>query len=497
MTDPLLIGLDAGTSSVKAYAFDIAGQPRRQASVKVELSSPRPGWVDMPLDRYWEAVRQALRQVSQGLSGIAGIGLSVTSPTTVFFDRQAQPVRAGIPYLDSRSASYVDDLSAEVGGRDAYQAKVGNQPIPSTCALALAAWARREEPGSWERAVTIGFLNSFLAACLTGELAVDPTTASYSGAVNLAHPYRWSEELCQLMGLAPGKLLPILPPYAKIGEVSAEAAAETGLPAGTPVAVGCADTAAAAFALGLYQRGDAFESAGTSGVLTFCLDQPDFDAAFLNRAHVVPDRWLAHGGMSASGAAIEWLRSRVFKDLATADELEQEARRSVPGAHGVVFLPYLAGERSPIFDPAARGLWIGMRLDTNRADLIRAVYEGVAYGLRQLLERATEHWGFKVSALPCVGGAAMSPLGLQIRADVLGVPYRPATFKHAAAWGAALLGGIAGGIFSGPLDPKLPCLADFGPVVKPDPANRSIYDQLFSVYNRLYPCVKAAMHALP
>ncbi|HHY92042.1 MAG TPA: hypothetical protein GX511_01715 [Firmicutes bacterium] len=275
------------------------------------------------------------------------------------------------------------------------------------------------------------------------------------------------------------------------------AAQATGLTPGLPIALGCADTAAAAFALGLSKQGDAFESAGTSDVLTFCLEEPDFDAAFLNRAHVLPGRWLAHGAMSTTGGAVEWLCSKAFPELASAAEVEAQAARSVPGAHGVVFLPYLAGERSPVFDPAARGLWLGLRRDTTRADLVRAVYEGIAFGLRQILNQAERHWNFSVESVPCVGGGAMSSLGLRVRADVLGLTCRSVAFPHVAALGAALLGGIAAGVFSGPEDPALPFLRTSTAAVHPDPQNKTVYDQLFQVYDRLYPALVEAMHALP
>lgn len=497
MSSPLIVGLDAGTSSVKACVFQVSGEPIRQAEAEVAISAPRAGWVDLDLDLYWQAVTKVFRRVTDGLGGMAGLGLSVTSPTTVLFAKDGRAVRPGIPYLDNRGFNEVADLSAALGGVTAFQDYVGNRPIPSTCSVGTVRWIKREERESWERTAKIGFLNTFLAEKLTGELSVDPTTASYSGLVRVSMPDRWDERLTDLAGILVHRLPPIRSPYMCAGAVTKQAAGETGLPSGLPVAVGCADTAAAGFALGLKQRGDAFESAGTSDVLTFCLEEPEFHPAFLNRAHVLPGRWLAHGAMSTAGGAINWLRRQIFHELATPADLEREAEKSPPGANGVVFLPYLAGERSPIFDPAARGLWLGLRLGTERADLIRAVYEGVAFGLRQIYERAKARWGFELSCLPCVGGATQSRLGLQVRADVLGVTYKALAFQNAAAYGAALLGGIAGGVFRGPLDPNLPPLRSTVRIFTPRQRNRVVYDTMFSVFDGLYPRVKEAMHALP
>ncbi|MDK2784551.1 MAG: hypothetical protein PWQ41_1303 [Bacillota bacterium] len=496
MNAPLLVGLDAGTSSVKACIFKASGELVRQASQEVPIVAPRPGWAELDLEYYWQAVSGVLRETTAGLEGIAGLGLSVTTPTTVLFAEDGRAVRPGILYLDNRSTGEVSELSTALGGEAAFQEYVGNRPIPSTCSVGTVCWIKREEPESWEKTTKIGFLNTFLVRQLTGELAVDPTTASYSGLLRVSLPYHWDDKLIALAKI-PANLLPALrPPYARAGTVTKRAAEETGLPPGLPVAVGSADTAAASFTLGLKRHGDAFESAGTSDVLTFCLEEPNFDPAFLNRAHVLPGRWLAHGAMSTAGGAIDWLRRQVFRELPTPFDLEREGEKSPPGAKGIIFLPYLAGERSPIFDPAARGLWLGLRLNTERADLIRAVYEGVAFALRQIYEKAKARWGFELSSIPCVGGAAQSRLGLQVRADVLGLTYKVLSFQNVAAYGAAMLGGIAGGIFRGPLDPSIPPLSSTGQEFTPNRGNKNLYDKLFSIFDGLYPQIKEAMHAL-
>ncbi|WP_338827564.1 xylulokinase [Neomoorella thermoacetica] len=496
MKKPLLIGIDAGTSSVKICIFNINGELVRQGEVKIAFSSPRPGWIELDLKQYWDATCRVLREITTDLTGFAGLGFSVTSPTTVFLDDEGLPVRPAIPYLDIRSKEDVEELVKYWGGEEDFQSHVGNKPIPSTYSAGIVRWIMREENNSWNRTKKVGFLNTFLCGQLTGEWAVDPTVASFSGLVRLAEPFKWSDELRELSGIPSSKLLTILTPYTKIGEVTPQAAKETGLPTGLPVALGCADTAAASFALGLSQKGDCFESAGTSDVLTFCLDRPDFNPMFLNRSHVYPGRWLAHGAMSTPGAAIEWLITNVFPELGTVSELEKEAERSEPGARGLIFLPYLAGERSPIFDPNAKGLWLGLRLDTRRADIIRAVYEGIAFGLRQILKYAEAQWDVKIKSLPCVGGAAKSQLGLKIKADVLGLEYQTTDFQHVAALGAALLGGIAGGVYMGWEDPEIPYLKKFNSCFKPNFTNYKIYDQLFTIYERLYPSTKEAMHAL-
>ena len=183
-------------------------------------------------------------------------------------------------------------------------------------------WLKREEPESWERVYKIGYLNTFLAAKLTGEVAVDPTIASLSGLVNIANPYCWDEELIKISGINPDILPDIKPSFNKVGVLQEKIAKKIGLPAGIPVSIGSADTAAASFALGLKQHGDVFESMGTSGVLTFCLTKPEFDKAFMNRSHVIPGLWLAHGAMSTTGAAIEWAKDIFFSQLEDISDME-------------------------------------------------------------------------------------------------------------------------------------------------------------------------------
>lgn len=492
-----LLGIDAGTSNVKICAFDKHGRLLARASRPVSLATPRPRWAELNLDRYWETIVDALREVLPRCGPVIGIGLATTCPLTVMMDEAGAPLRPGIPFLDTRAAADVTAIGEVVGGPEAFFRLTGNRLSPSTCSAGTVRWVSRNEPEVWAKTAQIGFLNSFLAARLTGNVAVDWTQASYSGLFRLKAPNGWCEELVRAVGLPKRILPPVLRPFDRVGVVTVEAAAATGLQAGTPVAIGAADTAAAAFALGIEAAGQCFESFGTSAVITFSLDRPDFDAAFLNRCHIVPGRWLVHGAMSTPGAALAWLREKIWPDLATLADLERLAASSDPGSRGVVFLPYLAGERSPIWDPEASGAWIGLRLDTTRADLARAVYEAAAYGLRQILERATERWGYRPTSMLCVGGGALSTLLLQIQADVMGIVIYAANVPDAAALGAAMLGGIAAEVYSGVDDPALPKLHAGSEGIRPGRrTDRQAYEAAFAVYRTLYPALRNAMHLL-
>jgi xylulokinase len=492
----VLLGIDAGTSVIKVCAFRRDGRLVAKAQRPVPVVTPLPRWAEIDLERYWELVSEALREVVARCGPPAGIGLSTTCPTTVVLDAAGAPLRPGIVYLDGRA----DEVVHDVAGADAaaYLQRAGNRASPSTCWAANALWLQRHEPQLWARAERLCTLNGFLGLRLTGALGIDPTQASYSGLVDVREAVpRYKPALLKLWQVPKAMLPPLLDSAARLGTVTEAGAAHTGVPAGTPVALGAADTAAAAFALGLRAAGEAFESVGTSGVLTFCLDRPEFDAGFLNRYHVRPGRWLAHGAMSTLGGAFGWLQNKVWPELRSLPELERLAHDSPPGANGLVFLPYLAGERSPIWDTEASAAWIGLRLSHTRADMVRAVFEGAAFGLRQILERAQQRWGWRPRTLVGVGGGAHSAFWGQIKADVLALDYGMGDVTDASALGAAMMGGVAAGVYAGLDDPQLPLIAVGRQAVHPGPAERTaLYDRHYRVFAGLYPLLADSMHAL-
>lgn len=492
----VLLGIDAGTSAIKVCAFRRDGSLVAKAHRVVPVMTPRPLWAEIDLDGYWGLVTGAVREVTDQMGPVASVGLATTSPTTIVLDADDRPVRPAIVYLDGRAEGVVRDFAG--GDPNSYARLTGNNPSTSAAWVANLAWLRRNAPESWARVRRVTMLNGYLALELTGGCAIEPTQASCSGLMDLAAAEpAWSAELVRDWGIDPDLLPAIIPCAAAVGTVQGEAAEATGLPRGTPVALGAADTAAASFAVGLCRAGRAFESVGTSGVITFCLDQPDFDPCFLNRRHVLPGRWLAHGAMSTLGGAFGWLTSQVWPELGSFEEIERLAQESVPGANGLVFLPYLSGERSPIWDAKASGTWVGLRLNHTRADMIRAVFEGTSFGLRQILARGEAKWGWRPERLLGVGGGARSTFWAQLKADILHLDYRLSAMADAAALGAAALGGVAAGAFTGVHDPEIPLVKQTEAAFRPGPQPLcEIYDRSFGVYEVLYPQLKDAMHAL-
>ena len=495
----LFLSLDAGTSGVKASLFTADGVCRGECSAPVNILTPRPGWSELDLEQVWEAVVKTTRDlVTSREAGrrVVGIGLSVASPTVVAVDSTGLALSNGLTYADSRAQVRLDRISEQVG-EEGYRQLTGNRLALSLCSAA-AMLHLADEVGTSGRLRT-GHLNSYLACRLTGRWVMDWTNASFTGLVNLRTPGEWLQEACEALEF-PTRLLPeLVAPWEPIGRLSAEAAAKLGLGRSVVVVAGAADTACSAYGVGCVGAGDVFESAGTSGVLTVCHAQPPGSPLFLNRAHVVPSRWLSHGAMSAAGAAVRWLRDAIFLSVgpgsSEADDyawINAEAAKSVSGAGGVVFLPYLLGERTPVWDPGARGAWVGMSIRTGRHDLIRAVLESVGYSMRQMLEIEEIQQGLEVEEVLIVGGGARNRLWTQIKADITGKRYRKAGEVESASRGAAMLAAVGLGAHDDVWAASAAIGSPESEPVEPttDPAVRETYERRYQVFKSLYPALR-------
>ena len=490
--NPIFTGIDFGTSSIKICLFDLYGTLLKETSAKIFVKNFQKCFAEIDLKSAKNEMLQLLKTTISGMENqVVSIGFSVTSPTLVLFDSQLKPVRDGVLYLDNRSEKEVEAFAEALGGREEYFRYVGNSPAPSTCLPGILHWLKKNEPESWEKTYKFGYLNSYMAAALTGKLAADPTTVSYSGLAPVSDPYHWDERLVSLAQIEPEKLPDIIPCFEPVGTLSDEMADLLGLSCKTTVALGSADTAAASLALGLYKHGDTFDSVGTSEVFTVCLDKPAPHRAFMNRCHAVPGLWLAHGAMSTTGAAINWIRRSVFPELSSLDLIENEALQSDAGADSLIFLPYLSGERSPVFDPDTCGVIFGLNINSQRKDIVRAVYEGPGYGIRQLYDIAKSAWNIHPDFIRCVGGASRSRLVRQIRSDMVGLPYVPMEVANASAYGAAMLGAAAAGYYS---IYDIPTCKTSPEATHPDMGNRAVYEKNYAIYNSLYPCLKELMH---
>ena len=470
-----LVGLDVGTTGVKAVAVTPDGAVLARSEHGYPLSTPQPGWSEQDPEDWWRAAVAALAEVSEGRE-VAGIGLSGQMHGLVALDDAERVVRPAILWNDQRTAAECA-LIEETVGLERLIALTGNRALPGFTAPKLL-WLRAQEPGVYARIAHICLPKDYVRLRLTGSFATDAADASGTLLLDVARR-RWSGEVLEALDVPADWLPPVL-----------ESPAVSGLTAdGVPVAAGAGDCAAAALGVGVDRTGPASVVLGTSGVVFATL--PSYRAEELGRVHVfchaVPGAWHAMGVMLSAAGSLQWLRDTIAPDVTFA-RLVEEAERWAPGAEGLLFLPYLQGERTPHADPDARGAFVGLQLRHDRGALVRAVLEGVAFGLRDSLD-LLRGLGVDVSSARVSGGGARSALWLRICASVLGVPIERTVVEEGSAFGAALLGGVAGGVFSDVHEAVAATVRADHPV-EPVASWQSAYSELHPRYRALYPALR-------
>jgi xylulokinase len=491
----LLAGVDVGTSGVKVGLFDPAGRLVGLGRTSYGVESPHPGWAQTNPELWWQSFLGALRQACDAgevePDAIAALGFSVLFPAVAPLDGRGRALHPALLYCDQRSLPQVREIERRIPRID-YEVTIGNRLVPGTCAATSMCWLRDQAPRAYAATETLGFANTFFASRLTGAFATDPSHAALSGLADIRDPWRWSDELCEVVGIERERLPQIVGAAQAVGKVTRATAAETGLRAGTPVVAGCGDVVASAFGAGARLDGTAVYIAGSTDCVAAVMPRPAADCAWVNCAYVSRETWLGIGTTTSSGASVEWFTREFLPsgDLALMTEL---AASSLPRSSRLLYLPYLQGERTPVWDPQAKGLFIGLTASTKRGDLARAVFEGVAFALRQVIACA----GSEISEIRAVGGGTRNDLWNQIKADVLNLPLHVLTFQEMGTLGAALLAGVGGEVY-GSLEQAMRVTdqAIGARIIEPDPERARLYDELFALYAELYPQTKALVHSL-
>jgi xylulokinase len=472
-----VVGLDVGTTGVKALALDETGRVLARAERGYPLATPRPGWSEQDPEDWWRAAEAALAEVTAGRE-VAGIGLSGQMHGLVCLDREERVIRPAILWNDQRTAAECAEIEERVG-RERLLELTGNRALTGFTAPKLL-WLRRHEPDAYARVAHVLLPKDYVRLRLTGERAIDVADASGTLLFDVANR-RWSEEVLAALELPAAWLPPALesPAVSGTARVGPSEAA-------VPVAAGAGDQAAAALGVGVDRPGPVSVVLGTSGVVLAALASYAHDPEGRVHAfcHAVPDRWQAMGVMLSAAGSLAWLRDTAAAGVPYA-ELVAEAGRWPPGAEELLFAPYLAGERTPHADPDARGAFTGLTLRHDRGALVRAVLEGVAFGLRDSLE-LLRRLGVEPELGRVSGGGARSELWLRIVASVLRLPLETTAAEEGSAFGAALLGGVAGGVFAGPEEAIATCVRP-GARVEPEPDWADRYDELYGAFGRLYP----------
>jgi xylulokinase len=426
------VGIDVGTSAVKVIAVAEDGEVLERREVPYPLSTPRPGWSEQNPDDWWEATEKALDGLTDG---VAGIGLSGQMHGLVTLDSSDRPIRPAILWNDQRTSAECEEIERRVGVERLIRL-TGNRALTGFTAPKLV-WLRAHEPEAFGRIRHILLPKDYVRLRLTGERATDVADASGTLLFDVAER-RWSGEVLEALELPPEWL----PGALESPEVSGRTTN------GTPVAAGAGDQAAGALGVGVAGPGPLSVVLGTSGVVFAALPAyaPEPEARLHVFCHAVPGTWHAMGVMLSAAGSLRWFRD-TFAPGVAYEELLAGAEEVEPGADGVLFLPYLSGERTPHADPHARAAFTGLGLEHGRPALTRAVLEGVAYGLRDSLELLRQ-LGVRAESGRVSGGGARSRLWLQIVASTLGIPLELTAAEEGAAFGAALLGAVAAGVFS-------------------------------------------------
>lgn len=499
----VLLGIDIGTSSCKAAAFSPDGTVLAQVNQSYSVHYPRPGWAEQNPEDWWKAVCAAIRALlREGVraENIRGIGVAGQSWSAVAVDRLGKVLCNTPIWMDTRAKEICADLKARFGGERLF--RTSGNPLQPTYTMPKVLWYREHQPEVYRNTYKILQSNSFIAYRLTGVMTQEPSQGYGWTCYDMARG-EWNPDLCCEMGADPALLPELVPCDAIVGTVTQKAAEETGLRAGTPVAAGGLDAACATLGVGVIHPGETQEQGGQAGGMSICEATCTMDSRLILGAHVVPGRWLLQGGTVGGGGAVNWFErefcaaeraAAVEKGTSSLAEMDASAKAVPAGSEGLVFLPYLAGERSPIWDPDAKGVFYGIDFSKTRGHFARAVMEGVAYALRHNLEVA-EQAGAHAETLRAMGGAANSRLWTQIKADITGKKIVVPSADTATALGAAVLAGVGTGVYR-----------DFEEAVKrtvtvrreflPNPANEKVYAEGYAVYLALYQNLKTIMHGV-
>ena len=493
MTQSMFLGIDIGTSSIKAIAVSPEGRLLASADSPMAISVPRPGWSEQNPEDWWSGTCAAIRRVLASIESpeVIGIGLSGQMHSLVALDRANRVIRPAILWNDVRTSAEAAFIRDTVGN-ETLRRLTGNPALEGFTATKLL-WMRENEPEQFDRLVHVLLAKDYIRFRLTGTISTDPSDASGTLLFNVADG-SWSSEMCSSLGIDAGILPPIGGSSEIAGTITSAAAAETGLAVGIPVVGGGADNACAATGAGVVSPGDTLVTVGTSGAIVSPVQTlvTDPEMRIHSMRHVVPNTWYLMGVVLSAGAALDWWRRT--SGGANFDDLIEEAARVPPGSAGVTFLPYLTGERTPHADANARGVFFGMHGGVERAHMTRAVMEGVSFALKDSLSLISA-LDVNSSGAVAVGGGAGSPTWLQMLSDVLELPIRTVGPSEGAPLGAAMLAAVGTGAFTGAVEAGGAWLTDLASVepigsAPGAPGVQDAYAVAYERYRALYPALR-------
>lgn len=493
----LLLGIDLSTTGAKALLVDGAGRVVSSATTPLTLYTPRYLWSEQEPNEWWAAtagsIGRALTNAGASGADVAAIGLTGQMHGLVVLDQQRQVLRPAILWNDQRCGAECDEIRRRIGRQRLVQIS-GNDALTGFTAPKIL-WLEKHEPEIYRQIRHVLLPKDFIRYKLTGSLAMDKADGSGTMLFDL-RKRSWAPELLNALNIPAEWLPPTFEGHEITGEVTTEAAALTGLRQGTPVVAGGGDQSAQAIGVGVVHPGTMAITLGTSGVVFAATESPliEPDGRLHAFCHAVSGRWHLMGVMLSAAGSLQWYRDTFASDKTFA-ELVDEAAQIPAGSEGLIFLPYLTGERTPYPDPLARGAWIGLSARHQQAHLIRAILEGVAFGLRDIFKLMKTVGLGPTGQIRLSGGGAKSVLWRQILAGTLGTELITVNTTEGAAFGAALLAGVGAGIWTD-VDAACAETIQVEDRVSPDPLSVARYESVYQQYQGLYPALKETFHAL-
>jgi xylulokinase len=496
MIQTLLLGIDVSTTGAKALLVDESGKVISSATTPYSLSTPFPLWSEQNPYEWWQGVSNSIRQAlaQAGVSGerVRAVGLTGQMHSLVLLDAGNRVLRPAILWNDQRTASECDEIRFRVGRERLIQI-TGNDALTGFTAPKIL-WVQQNEPEIYSRVQHILLPKDYIRLKLTGEYAMDKADGSGTILFDLKQRH-WSPEILTALGIPSSWLPPTFEGTEVAGCVNAHAAVETGLMKGTPVVGGGGDQSAQAVGVGAVIPGVVALTLGTSGVVFATTETPLIESTGRLHAfcHAIPERWHFMGVMLSAGGSLQWHRDTLATD-ASFDDLMSEAMKISPGCEGLIFLPYLTGERTPYPDPLARAAWIGLTVRHTREHMTRAVLEGVAFGIKDIFTLIQDAGMGIIEQVRISGGGSKSQLWRQIIADVLNIELVTVNTTEGAAYGAALLAGVGAGLFENVQAACNTTIQITGHTVPKDAT--TVYQQYYPRYRALYPALAHEFQSL-
>jgi len=496
MAEKFILAHDLGTTGNKASLFDEQGKVRASALSLYGTEYSRPNWVEQNPEDWWKAVCTSTRQLlsTSGISPqqVACITFSGQMMGCVAIDRKARPLQNALIWADTRAVPEAEQLISKVGMEKVY--RITGHRASSSYSAAKIMWVRDHQPEIFAEAYKFVQPKDFIVARLTGVFATDFSDAGGTNLYDL-EGYDWSSTLLEATNLDRSILPDVHESTEVVGHVMASISDEVGLAAGTPVVIGGGDGCCAAAGAGVVKEGDAFNYLGSSSWIALATRLPIYDPSMrtFTWAHLMRGMYSPCGTMQAAGGSYQWLRDTFcLKEKEAAEQegispyelMDQLAEQSKPGANGLIYFPYLLGERSPWWNPQARAVYFGLTMRHTRADIIRATLEGITFNLKLILDCFTKQ-GAQIDGMRVIGGGANGRVWRQIMADMYGIPVRrPALLAEATSFGAALAGGIGVGMYKDwSLAESLTPIVD---EIQPDPERSAHYERLLGIFTRAY-----------